>query len=71
MENIPNSRLQMRTLMLWNDVAFLSITRSVFNQLYVTPRMVNTSAAAVAMIQRKSSRSSLSTGGKSTIFRNF
>jgi CheY-like chemotaxis protein len=41
----------MRTLMLCNDVAFLGITRSVLNQLHVTPRMINTSAAAVAMIQ--------------------
>lgn len=51
MENIPNSTLQMRTLMLCNDVAFLGITRSVLKQLHVTPRMVNTSAAAVAVIQ--------------------
>jgi DNA-binding NtrC family response regulator len=51
MENIPSSKLQMRTLMLGNDVAFLGITRSVLNQLHVTARMINTSAAAVAMIQ--------------------
>jgi DNA-binding NtrC family response regulator len=51
MENIPSSKLQMRTLMLCNDVAFLGITRRVLNQLHVTPRMANTSAAAVAMIQ--------------------
>ena len=51
MESIPNSKLQMRTLMLCNDVAFLGITRSVLNQLRVTPSMANTSAAAVAMIQ--------------------
>lgn len=51
MENIPNPNLQMRTLMLCNDVAFLGITRSVLNQLHVTPRMANTSAAAVSMIQ--------------------
>jgi CheY-like chemotaxis protein len=51
MENIPNSKLEMRTLMLCNDVAFLGITRSVLNQLHVTPKIVNTSAAAVAIIQ--------------------
>ena len=51
MENIPNSKLQMRTLTLCNDVAFLGITRSVLKQLQVTPKMVNTSAAALAMIQ--------------------
>jgi response regulator RpfG family c-di-GMP phosphodiesterase len=37
--------------MLCNDVAFLGITGSVLNQLQVTPKMANTSAAAVAMIQ--------------------
>jgi len=35
-------------------VAFLGITRNVLNQLRVTPRMVNTSAAALAMIQSHS-----------------
>src|SRR5215467_3829356 len=51
MENNPKSRLEMHTLLLCNDVALLGITRSVLNQLHVTPRMINTSAAAVAMIQ--------------------
>ncbi|HXJ87422.1 MAG TPA: PilZ domain-containing protein [Candidatus Binatia bacterium] len=51
MENTPKPKVQMHTLLLCNDVAFLGITRSVLHQLQVTPRMVNTSAAAVAMIQ--------------------
>jgi CheY-like chemotaxis protein len=51
MENMLRPTLPMHTLLLCNDVAFLGITRSVLNQLQVTPRMVNTSAAAVAMIQ--------------------
>ena len=51
MENIPKSRLEMHTLLLCNDVAFVGVTRNVLNQLHVTPRMINTSAAAVAMIQ--------------------
>jgi len=51
MENAPRPKLPMHTLLLCNDVAFLGITRSVLNQLQVTPKMVNTAAAAVAMIQ--------------------
>ena len=51
MENTPNPKVQMHTQLLCNDVAFLGITRSVLTQLQATPRMVNTSAAAVAMIQ--------------------
>jgi len=47
----PKSRLEMHTLLLCADVPFLGITRSVLNQLQVTPRIVNTSAAALAMIQ--------------------
>jgi len=51
MQNTSKATAQMHTPMLCNDVAFLGITRSVLTQLQVTPRMVNTSAAAVAMIQ--------------------
>lgn len=51
MENIPKSKLEMHTLLLCNDVAFVGITRSVLNRLNVTPKMANTSAAAVALIQ--------------------
>ncbi len=49
--NQPKSRLEMHTLLLCPDVSFLGITRSVLNDLHVTPRIVNTSAAALAMIQ--------------------
>ena len=41
----------MHTLFLCADVSFLGITRSVLNDLQVTPRIVNTSAAALSMIQ--------------------
>jgi len=51
MENTPKSILEMHTLLLCSDIPFLGITRSVLNQLHVTPRLVNTSAAALAMIQ--------------------
>lgn len=51
MENTPNVKLEMRTLLLCHDVSFLGITRSVLQRLRVTPRMVNTAAAALAMIQ--------------------
>ena len=51
MENTPKSKLEMHTLLLCTDVPFLGITRNVLNQLHVTPKMVNTSAAALAMIQ--------------------
>jgi len=45
------SRLQMHTLFLCADVSFLGITRSVLNDLQMMPRIVNTSAAALAMVQ--------------------
>jgi CheY-like chemotaxis protein len=51
MENTPRPKPEMHTLLLCNDVAFIGTTRNVLKQLHVTPRMVNTSAAAVAMIQ--------------------
>jgi CheY-like chemotaxis protein len=51
MENMPKSKIEMHTLLLCTDVPFLGITRNVLNQLHVTPKMVNTSAAALAMIQ--------------------
>jgi len=51
METEPKVRLDMHTLLLCNDVAFLGITRNVLNQFQVAPRMVNTSAAALAMVQ--------------------
>jgi CheY-like chemotaxis protein len=51
MENMPKSKLEMHTLLLCTDVPFLGITRNVLNRLQVTPKMVNTSAAALATIQ--------------------
>ena len=51
MENLPKSKVEMHTLLLCTDVPFLGITRTVLNRLHVTPKMVNTSAAALAMIQ--------------------
>jgi DNA-binding response OmpR family regulator len=51
MENMPKSKLEMHTLLLWSDVSFLGITRNVLNKLHVTPKIINTSAAALAMIQ--------------------
>jgi DNA-binding NarL/FixJ family response regulator len=51
MENMPKSKIEMHTLLLCTDVPFLGITRSVLNQLHVTPKLINTSAAALAMIQ--------------------
>lgn len=50
METTP-TKLEMHTLLLCNDVAYVGTTRSVLKQLHATPRIVNTSAAAVAMIQ--------------------
>lgn len=51
MDSTPKAKLEMRTLLLCADVQFLGITRSVLQQLQVTPRIVNTSAAALAMVQ--------------------
>ena len=51
MEDNPKSKLSMHTLLLCSDVPFLGVTRNVLNQLQVTPKVVNTSAAALAMIQ--------------------
>lgn len=50
-ENGLMTKLEMPTLLLCADVPFLGITRNVLHQLEVTPRIVNTSAAALAMIQ--------------------
>ena len=50
-ESAPKSTLSMQTLLLCADIPFLGITRSVLQQLQVTPRIVNTSAAALAMVQ--------------------
>ena len=50
MESIRKTTLEMQTLLLCADVPFLGITRSVLNQLRVTPRIVGGSAAALELI---------------------
>jgi CheY-like chemotaxis protein len=50
MEDKRKSRLEMHTLMLCSDVQFMGITRSVLNQLHVTPRVVGSSDEAMALI---------------------
>jgi CheY-like chemotaxis protein len=50
MENMPKSKIEMHTLLLCTDVPFLGVTRNVLNHLHVTPKLVNTSAAALATI---------------------
>jgi len=50
-QNNAKTRLEMHTLLLCADMSFLGITRSVLRDLQVTPRVVNTSSAALAMIQ--------------------
>jgi len=52
METAQKTTLEMKTLLLCPDVQFQGITRNVLNQLQVAPRIVNTSAAALAMIQQ-------------------
>jgi CheY-like chemotaxis protein len=51
MDDKTPSTLAMHTLLLCSDAQFLGITRNVLNQLHVTPKTVNTSAAALAMVQ--------------------
>jgi DNA-binding NarL/FixJ family response regulator len=51
MEGIRKLTLDMHTLLLCADAQFLGITRSVLNQLQVTPKMVGNCNAALAMIQ--------------------
>jgi CheY-like chemotaxis protein len=51
MDTIRKTTLQMHTLLLCADISFLGITRSVLHELNVTPRIVDSSPAALAMIQ--------------------
>ena len=51
MENIRKATLEMHTLLLCADVQFTGITRNVLNQLHVTPKIVGTCEAALALIQ--------------------
>ncbi|MGD1078083.1 MAG: response regulator [Candidatus Sulfotelmatobacter sp.] len=52
MENIRRTTFEMHTLLLCKDVQFLGITRTVLNQLQVTPKIVGGCDAALAMIQQ-------------------
>lgn len=51
MEKMRRSRLEMHTLLLCADVQFMGITRSVLNQLHVTPRIVGNCDEAMGMIE--------------------
>ncbi len=51
MENIRKTNLDMHTLLLCADVQFLGITRTVLNQLRVTPKIVGTCDEALALVQ--------------------
>lgn len=51
MENLKKSKLEMHTLLLCADVAFLGITRTILNQLQVTPKVVGNPDQALAMIE--------------------
>jgi CheY-like chemotaxis protein len=50
MEKIRKTTLEMQTLLLCADVPFLGITKSVLNQLHMTPRIVGGSVAALELI---------------------
>ncbi len=52
MENIRKTTFEMHTLLLCADVQFLGITRTVLNQLQVTPKLVGNCDAALAMIEQ-------------------
>jgi CheY-like chemotaxis protein len=54
METAKKSRLEMHTLLLCADVPFLGITRSILNQLQVTPKVVENSDEALALIENQS-----------------
>ena len=51
MESIRKTTLEMHTLLLCADVQFTGITRNVLNQLQVTPKIVGSCEAAMALIQ--------------------
>jgi CheY-like chemotaxis protein len=52
MENIRKTTLEMHTLLLCADVQFLGITRTVLNQLQVTPKIAGGCDAALALIRQ-------------------
>ena len=51
MESIRKTTLEMHTLLLCADIQFTGITRNVLNQLQVTPKIVGSCEAAMALIQ--------------------
>ena len=51
MENAKRSKLEMHTLLLCADVQFLGITRTILNQLQVTPAVVSSSDEALTSLQ--------------------
>ena len=51
MDNTKRSKLEMHTLLLCADVQFLGITRTILNQLQVTPKVVSSCDAALAAIE--------------------
>jgi CheY-like chemotaxis protein len=51
METIRKSKLDMHTLLLCADVPYLGITRTILNQLQVTPKVVGNSEEALALIE--------------------
>lgn len=51
MESMRKTTLEMHTLLLCADAQFLGITRNVLNQLQVTPKIVGSCDAALALIQ--------------------
>ena len=52
MESTRKTTLEMHTLLLCKDVQFLGITRTVLNQLQVTPKIVGDGDAALALIEQ-------------------
>src|ERR1700740_680346 len=51
METTKKPKLEMHTLLLCADVAFLGITRTILHQLQVTPKVVSNSDEALTMIE--------------------
>jgi CheY-like chemotaxis protein len=51
METTKRSKLEMHTLVLCADVAFLGITRTILHRLQVTPEVVGTSEQALSMME--------------------
>lgn len=67
MESIRKATLEMHTLLLCADVQFLGITRTVLNQLQVTPKIVGHCDGALEMIQQYEFDVTLWIGGRSKV----